>query len=122
MPPLGQRHCEYGAAVRLALDIDRAPEAPHKRPGMREADAVAWPVLNARSSEQIKDTITIPCIDSATVVTHLVGDHSIGFGPLDPDAPRRVGPQILDRVVHEIREYLFEGEAVAGDRRKFSNT
>src|SRR5471030_726118 len=121
MPLFGQRHFEYGAAVRLTLDVDRAPEAPHKRTRVIEADTIARSVLNARSSEQIKDTLTIPCIDAATVVANLIGDRSIGFGRSDLDAPRHAGPQILDRVVHEIREHLFEGETVAGDRRKFSN-
>ena len=87
MPPLGQRHFEYGAAVRLTLDVDRAPEAPHQRTHVSKADAVARPVLNARPAEQIEDTLTIRGIDAATVVANLVGDRSIGFGASDLDAP-----------------------------------
>ena len=54
--------------ARLTLDIDRASETPHKRTRVSEADAIARPVLNARSPEQIEDTLAILWIDPATVV------------------------------------------------------
>ena len=102
MPPLGQHHFEYGAAVRFTLDVDRTPKAPHKGTRVSKADAVARPVLNARPPEQIKDAFTILCVNAATVVADLVCDRSVSFGRSDLDAPSHVGPQILDRVVQEI--------------------
>jgi len=114
---LAARYAEAGV-VSFGLANDEAVGPPEP---FAEAYAIARPVLNARSPEQIKDTLTIPCIDAATVVANLVGDRSIRFGRSDLDAPRYAGPQILDRVVHEIREHLFEGETVAGDRGKVSN-
>ncbi len=89
---------------------------------MRQADALAGPVLGAGAAEQLEHALLIALVDAASVVAHFVDDPRSSGAARDRDAARRAGPQILQSVVEEVGEHLLQGEAIADERRQVADS
>src|SRR5689334_7092283 len=85
---------------------------------MRQSNSLARTVLHARPAKQVENPLVILFLNPATIICYFV-DIVAGFGAAsDSDFAGNTGPEVFQRVVDQIGEYLFERKAITDDTRQ----
>ncbi len=83
---------------------------------MRKADAFAGLILRPRAPEQIEYPLMIPGVDPTAIVAHLDDDAAIFGAAGNPDLTRHARLQIFQRIFDQVRQNLFDRDAVVDNR------
>src|ERR1700679_2462515 len=73
-------------------------------------------VLFARAAEQVENTLMVLGVDAPAIVRDLENRKTELCPSSDMDLAGNPGFEIFERVVDQVREYLFDCKAVADDR------
>src|SRR6266852_6809353 len=93
-------------------------QSPHQGADMGKSDALSRLVLSTGAAEQVKNSLMVLGIDAAAIVGDFE-NRKAKLGPApDRDFPGNSGLEVFERVVEQVREDLFQRQAVADDVRQ----
>src|SRR5580704_941989 len=85
---------------------------------MGKSDPLSRSVLCAGAAEQVENALMVLGIDAAAIVRDIEDRKTQLCTAPDGDIAGNPGLEIFERVVDQIREYLFQREAIADDVRQ----
>ena len=89
---------------------------------MGKADALALTVLKSGTAKQIEYPGMVFRIDAAAVIDKIENKEAKLAAALDEDIARYAGLEILEGIINQIGEDLFQCEAITLDVRKLLKT